>query len=91
MVLMANTKPAVDSEETLHYILDKGAKTGISCDHLRQCDHGDAGKNQLTDMKKLAVAGAVGFTDDGVAPAGCGTGAPCHGDLRRAGHAHQLP
>ena len=29
VVLMANTKPTVDSEETLKYILDKGAKTGI--------------------------------------------------------------
>lgn len=34
VVLMANTKPTVDSEETLHYILDKGAKTGI---HVTTC------------------------------------------------------
>ena len=79
VVLMANTKPAVDSEETLHYILDKGAKTGIHVTTCANVTMGMQGK-QLTDMKKLAVAGA-----------GCGTGAPCHGDLRRAGHAHQLP
>ena len=90
MVLMANTKPAVDSEETLHYILDKGAKTGIHVTTCANVTMGMQGK-QLTDMKKLAVAGAVGFTDDGVPLLGCGTGAPCHGDLRRAGHAHQLP
>ena len=34
VVLMANTKPTVDSEETLHYILDKGARTGI---HVTTC------------------------------------------------------
>jgi transcriptional regulator with XRE-family HTH domain len=65
VVLMANTKPAVDSEETLHYILDKGAKTGIHVTTCANVTMGMQGK-QLTDMKKLAVAGAVGFTDDGV-------------------------
>ena len=29
VVCMANTKPAVDNLETLKYIQDKGAKTGI--------------------------------------------------------------
>ena len=65
VVLMANTKPAVDSEETLHYILDKGAKTGIHVTTCANVTMGMQGK-QLTDMKKLAVAGAVGFTDDGI-------------------------
>ena len=65
VVLMANTKPTVDSEETLHYILDKGAKTGIHVTTCANVTMGMQGK-QLTDMKKLAVAGAVGFTDDGV-------------------------
>ena len=65
VVLMANTKPAVDSEETLHYILDKGAKTGIHVTTCANVTMGMQGK-QLTDMKKLATAGAVGFTDDGV-------------------------
>lgn len=59
VVLMANTKPAVDSEETLHYILDKGAKTGIHVTTCANVTMGMQGK-QLTDMKKLAVAGAVG-------------------------------
>lgn len=65
VVLMANTKPTVDSEETLHYILDKGAKTGIHVTTCANVTMGMQGK-QLTDMKKLATAGAVGFTDDGV-------------------------
>ena len=28
VVLMANTKPSVDTVETLHYVLEKGKKTG---------------------------------------------------------------
>ena len=65
MVLMANTKPTVDSEETLKYILDRGAETGIHVTTCANVTMGMQGK-QLTDMKKLAAAGAVGFTDDGV-------------------------
>ena len=34
VVLMANTKPAVDNEDTLHYVLEKGKKTGI---HIHTC------------------------------------------------------
>ena len=34
VILMANTKPAVDNTETLRYILDKGSKTGI---HVYTC------------------------------------------------------
>ena len=65
VVLMANTKPTVDSEETLKYILDRGAETGIHVTTCANVTMGMQGK-QLTDMKKLAAAGAVGFTDDGV-------------------------
>ena len=65
VVLMANTRPTVDSEETLKYILDKGAETGIHVTTCANVTMGMQGK-QLTDMKKLAAAGAVGFTDDGV-------------------------
>ena len=65
VVLMANTKPPVDHEETLRYVLEKGAGTGI---HVESCGNitlGMKGK-ELTDMDRLAEAGAVGFTDDGV-------------------------
>ena len=34
VVLMANTKPPVDNEETLRYVLEKGGKTGI---HVESC------------------------------------------------------
>ncbi len=64
VVLMANTKPAVDSEETLRYVLEKGKSTRI---HVYTCGavtKGLAGK-ELTDMDALRAAGAAGFTDDG--------------------------
>lgn len=65
VVLMANTKPPVDCAETLKYVLEKGAQTGI---HVESCGNitvGMKGK-ELTDMVGLRDAGAVGFTDDGV-------------------------
>ena len=34
VILMANTKPAVDNADTIQYILDKGNKTGI---HVYTC------------------------------------------------------
>ncbi len=65
VVCMANTKPAVDTPQTLKYVLDKGAKTGI---HVLSCatvTKGMAGK-ELVDMDILKGAGAAGFTDDGL-------------------------
>ena len=65
VILMANTKPAVDNAETIQYILDKGNKTGIhvyTCANITEGMKGEA----LTDFKALQEAGAIGFTDDGV-------------------------
>ncbi|MGI6054714.1 MAG: dihydroorotase [Clostridium sp.] len=65
VILMANTKPVADTPETIQYILEKGEKTGI---HVLTCaavSKGFQGR-ELTDMKALAAAGAVGFTDDGI-------------------------
>lgn len=65
IVLMANTKPAVDNEETLAYVLNKGKETGIrieSCVNVTKQMKG----MELTDMERLAAAGAAGFTDDGI-------------------------
>lgn len=65
VVLMANTKPVADNPETIGYILEKGKKTGI---HVLTCGAVSKGfqGRELTDMKALAAAGAVGFTDDGI-------------------------
>ncbi len=65
IVLMANTKPCVDNEDTLSYVLAKGKETGI---HIASCVNvtkGMAGK-ELTDMERLSERGAAGFTDDGI-------------------------
>lgn len=65
VVLMANTKPTVDSEETLKYIIEKGKETDINvytCANVTMEMKGD----EMVDMDKLFAAGAVGFTDDGV-------------------------
>lgn len=65
IVLMANTKPCVDNEQTLSYVLDKGKKTEI---HIHSCVNVSKqmkGK-ELVDMELLAECGAAGFTDDGI-------------------------
>lgn len=65
VVCMANTKPVVDTPETLRYVLEEGKKTGI---HVLSCANVTCGMKgeALTDLEALAAAGAAGFTDDGV-------------------------
>lgn len=65
VVLMANTKPVVDGEETLSYILEKADKMPV---HVYSCacvTKGMKGR-ELVDMDRLFQCGAVGFTDDGL-------------------------
>ena len=65
VVLMCNTKPVVDTVETLKYVLEKGRQTDI---HVHSCGTVSMGLKgtELTDMDALKAAGAVGFTDDGI-------------------------
>jgi dihydroorotase len=65
VVMMANTKPAIDSVETLSYVLEKGRETDI---HVESCATVTVGMKgeQMVDMDALKAAGAIGFTDDGV-------------------------
>lgn len=65
VVLMANTKPPVDNRETLEYVRKRGTETGI---HVYTCANVTVGMQgkELTPMRELAEAGAVGFTDDGI-------------------------
>ncbi len=65
VVLMANTKPAVDNPQTLSYVLEKGLKTGI---HIYTCANVTKGMKgqELTQMEELSGLSAVGFTDDGI-------------------------
>lgn len=64
VVMMANTVPAADNADTLRYMLDKGAQTGINVYACANVTAGMKGES-LVDMKALKAAGAVGFTDDG--------------------------
>ncbi len=65
VVLMANTKPAVDNAETLQEVLNKGKETEI---HVETCANVTLGLKgqEITPMETLKAAGAVGFTDDGI-------------------------
>lgn len=65
VVLMANTKPAVDNPDTLAYVLKKGRETGV---HVYTCANVTMGLQgrELTDMERLSSLGAIGFTDDGI-------------------------
>ena len=65
VVCMANTSPAVDNEETLRYILDKGEQSSVHLMQTATVTKGMAGK-ELVDMEALAAADAAGFTDDGL-------------------------
>lgn len=65
VVLMANTKPAVDNVDTLRYVIEKGRRTGLKIYTCATVTKGMAGK-ELTDMDALLAGGAVGFTDDGI-------------------------
>ena len=65
VVLMANTKPPVDNEETLKLVLEKGRATGIHVETCANVTMGMKGK-ELTPMEELAEKGAAGFTDDGI-------------------------
>ena len=64
VICMANTKPPVDTPQTLSYVLEKGKKTGIRVMSCAAVTKGMEG-HELADLKALAAAGAVGFTDDG--------------------------
>jgi dihydroorotase len=63
---MPNTRPVIDSVDTVKYVLDKAATEGI----VRVLPYGCITKNELgrelTDFAALKDAGAIGFTDDGV-------------------------
>lgn len=65
VVLMANTKPAVDNEETLSYVIEKGKTTDLRVYTCAAVTKGLGGK-EMVDVTGLFDKGAVGFTDDGI-------------------------
>jgi len=65
VICMANTKPVVDSVETLTDILERGKAEDINIYQVGSVTYGLKGK-EMTDFESLAAAGAAGFTDDGI-------------------------
>ena len=64
VICMANTKPVVDTPETLTDILTRAKEEKI---HILQCASISRGMKgqELTDFHALRDSGACGFTDDG--------------------------
>ncbi|MFC0214184.1 dihydroorotase [Paenibacillus chartarius] len=64
---MPNTRPVIDTVDTVKYVLDKARTEGNG---VRVLPYGCITKNELgrelTDFTALKEAGAIGFTDDGV-------------------------
>ncbi|MDR1568495.1 MAG: dihydroorotase [Streptococcaceae bacterium] len=65
VVMMANTNPIIDNEETLDFVLEEAYKQAIHVHSVAAISKGFDGKT-LTDMAALAQKGAVGFSDDGI-------------------------
>ncbi len=65
VVLMCNTKPTVDTPETLDYVLNRGKETDIKVESCSSVTYGLKGE-KLTDFDEMIKHGAVGFTDDGI-------------------------
>ena len=61
---MANTRPVIDSVETIEYIKDKAAKTHLKVYPVATMTKGMLGQ-ELCDYRELKAAGAVAFSDDG--------------------------
>lgn len=63
---MPNTRPVMDSPETIKLVLEKAKTEGV----VRVLPYAAITKNELgrelTDFPALKEAGAIGFTDDGV-------------------------
>ncbi len=65
VVMMANTRPAIDNPDVLRMVLDRAALQPIHVYSCADVTEGLSGR-RLTDMETLRSAGAVGFTDDGI-------------------------
>lgn len=65
VVCMPNTKPAIDTVETLQYVLDAGRNEGLLNVYSSAAITAGLGNEKLTDLDSLGKAGAVTFTDDG--------------------------
>lgn len=65
VVCMANTRPVADNTDTIEYIVNKAKKALIHIYPAAAVTKGFQGE-EPTDFRELLMAGAVGFTDDGI-------------------------
>lgn len=61
---MPNTKPVIDNAETVKYVLDKAAKTGINV-YPVGCITKGMKSEELCDFDRLIAAGVKAVSDDG--------------------------
>ncbi len=64
LVCMPNTKPAIDSSETIEYILSK-AQTASARVYPSACITKGLSGNELVDFAEMKKLGAIAVTDDG--------------------------
>lgn len=64
VLCMPNTKPPVDTPETIKYILEK-AEGNIVDVHVSACASKNREDRETADLQALADAGAIALTDDG--------------------------
>lgn len=65
VVCMANTKPAIDNEETLTDLLERAKNEPVRVRFAAAVSRNLKGE-ELVDFDRLAALGACGFTDDGI-------------------------
>lgn len=63
---MPNTRPTIDTPDTLRYVYDKAKEAGKARVLSYACISKNELGKELTDFEALKAAGAIGFTDDGV-------------------------
>lgn len=61
---MPNTKPTIDSRETVEYIVNKAKSTGVKVYPVASITKGLSGK-ELTDQDMLRQCGVIAISDDG--------------------------
>lgn len=64
LLAMPNTKPAMDSPETVRDLLKRAQAAGAAV-YTAACVTKDLGGEELTDLKALKEAGAIALSDDG--------------------------
>lgn len=66
---MPNTDPVVDSADVVKYVLDRAGQSSLVSIHQIAAITEARKGERLSEMKDLAEAGAIGFSDDGTAVA----------------------